>query len=146
MSIRGAQRQQSLDAFATAPGLRKCSNREPRPIIDHFINDIDPLRTRLLDHGPIAPQCARSQTEQYWRRSTREGDVVPSELSVVTPHGGVMRIQLNTSLAIACLGLAVLAAVSGAHAQHALRRIALKSGESTELRNFYAVQHCRSIL
>jgi hypothetical protein len=57
-----------------------------------------------------------------------------------------MRIQLNTSLAIACVGLAVFAVVSGAEAQHAPRRIALKSGESTELRNFYAVQHCRSIL
>jgi hypothetical protein len=57
-----------------------------------------------------------------------------------------MSIQLNTSLAIACAGLAVFAAVSGAQAQHAPRRIALKSGESTELRNFYAVQHCRSIL
>jgi hypothetical protein len=57
-----------------------------------------------------------------------------------------MRIQLNTSLMIACVGLAVFAAVSGAQAQHAPRRIALKSGESTELKNFYAVQHCRSIL
>jgi hypothetical protein len=54
-----------------------------------------------------------------------------------------MRIHLITSLAIA--GLAVFAAVS-VHAQHAPRRIALKSGESTELRNFYAAQHCRSIL
>jgi hypothetical protein len=57
-----------------------------------------------------------------------------------------MRIRLNTSFAIACVGLAVFAAVSGAQAQHAPRRIALKSGESTELRNFYAVQNCRSIL
>jgi hypothetical protein len=58
-----------------------------------------------------------------------------------------MRIQMNTSFAIACLGLAVFAAISGAaQAQPASRRIALKSGESTELRNFYAVQHCRSIL
>jgi hypothetical protein len=57
-----------------------------------------------------------------------------------------MRIQLNTNLAIACVALAVVAAVSGAEAQGTPRRIALKSGESTELRNFYAVQHCRSIL
>ena len=57
-----------------------------------------------------------------------------------------MPTQLNTSLAITWIGLAVFATVSGAHAQHAPRRIALKSGESTELRNFYAVQHCRSIL
>jgi len=60
---------------------------------------------------------------------------------------GEMRIHLNTSLAIAYLGLAVFGAVSGtAQAQSTPRRIALKSGESTELRNFYAVQHCRSIL
>jgi hypothetical protein len=45
VSIRSAQRQQALDALATAPVLRKCSNREPRPIIDHFINDIDPNRS-----------------------------------------------------------------------------------------------------
>jgi hypothetical protein len=57
-----------------------------------------------------------------------------------------MRIQLKTSFAIASIGLTVFAAVSGAQAQRAPRRIALKSGESTELRNFYAVQHCRSIL
>lgn len=57
-----------------------------------------------------------------------------------------MRIRLNSGLAIGCLGLAAFAAVSEAQAQQALRRIALKSGESTELRNFYAVQHCRSIL
>ena len=58
-----------------------------------------------------------------------------------------MRVDLNTSLAIGRLGLALFAALSGvAQAQHAPRRIALKSGESTELRNFYAVQHCRSIL
>ena len=57
-----------------------------------------------------------------------------------------MRIQLNSGRAIACLGLAVFAAVPGAQAQQAPRHIALKSGESTDLRNFYAVQHCRSIL
>ena len=57
-----------------------------------------------------------------------------------------MRIQLNTSLVIASVGLTIFAAGSGVQAQHAPRRIALKSGESTELRNFYAVQHCRSIL
>jgi hypothetical protein len=57
-----------------------------------------------------------------------------------------MRIHLKSSFAIACLGLALFAAVSGAQAQQAPRRIALKSGESADLRNFYAVQHCRSIL
>jgi len=58
-----------------------------------------------------------------------------------------MRIRLGTSLAIGCLGLIAFAAVPGAaQEKHAPRRIALKSGESTELRNFYVVQHCRSIL
>ncbi len=58
-----------------------------------------------------------------------------------------MRIRLTSSFTIACLGLAIVAAVPGAaQAQHAPRRIALKSGESTDLRNFYAVQNCRSIL
>jgi hypothetical protein len=57
-----------------------------------------------------------------------------------------MRIQRKISFAISGVGLAVFAAISVAQAQRAPRRIALKSGESTELRNFYAVQHCRSIL
>ena len=57
-----------------------------------------------------------------------------------------MCIHRNSSVAIACLGLTIFAAVPEAHAQSAPRRIALKSGESAELRNFYAVQHCRSIL
>jgi len=57
----------------------------------------------------------------------------------------IMYLQQNTSLVIASVGLAIFVAVSGAQAQQA-RRIALKSGESTELRNFYAIQHCRSIL
>jgi hypothetical protein len=55
-----------------------------------------------------------------------------------------MRIQLNLLLSITCLALTV--SVAAAQAQQAPRRIALRSGESTELRNFYAVQHCRSIL
>ena len=57
-----------------------------------------------------------------------------------------MRIRTNSGLAIVCLGLAVFAAASGARGEQTPRRIALKSGESTELRNFYAVQHCRSIM
>jgi hypothetical protein len=61
-------------------------------------------------------------------------------------EGKTMRVQPNLGLAIACLGLAVFAAAVGAEAQRAPRRIALKSGESTELRNFYYVQHCRSIM
>ena len=49
-------------------------------------------------------------------------------------------------IAIIFLGFTAFAAASGAHGQQAPRRIALKSGESTELRNYYFVQHCRSIM
>jgi hypothetical protein len=55
-----------------------------------------------------------------------------------------MRIPMNSGLAIVCLGLAAFAA--GAHAEKAPRHIALKSGESTNLRNFYFAQQCRSIM
>jgi hypothetical protein len=57
-----------------------------------------------------------------------------------------MRVQKSSFLAIICLGLAAFVATEGAHAQQAPRRIALKSGESTELRNYYLVQNCRSIM
>src|SRR5262245_30876963 len=57
-----------------------------------------------------------------------------------------MRVQPKSGLAISCLGLAIFAAAAGAHAQQGPRRIALKSGESTALRDFYYVQHCRSIM
>src|SRR5436190_17703647 len=43
-------------------------------------------------------------------------------------------------------GFTAFAAATGAHGQQAARRIALKSGESTELRNYYFVQHCQSIM
>jgi hypothetical protein len=56
-----------------------------------------------------------------------------------------MRVVSNSGLAISCLGLAIFA-IAGAHAQQAPRPIALKSGESTELRNYYFVQNCRSIM
>jgi len=57
-----------------------------------------------------------------------------------------MRVRPNSALAISCLGLAIFAAVGGAYAQQSPRRIALKSGESTELRGFYFVVNCRSII
>jgi hypothetical protein len=57
-----------------------------------------------------------------------------------------MRVVSNSGLAISCLGLAIFATPAGTHAQQGLRRIALKSGESTELRNYYFVQHCQSIM
>lgn len=57
-----------------------------------------------------------------------------------------MRIQVKSAVAIACVALAAAPAISGVQAQQAPRHIALKSGESTELRNFYFVQHCRSLM
>jgi hypothetical protein len=58
-----------------------------------------------------------------------------------------MRVQPNWVLAISWLGLAIFAAAMGAHAQQqGQRRIALKSGESAELRNFYYVHKCQSIM
>ena len=56
-----------------------------------------------------------------------------------------MRVQKSRFLAIICLGFAAFATAAGVHAQQT-RHIALKSGESTELRNYYFVQHCRSIM
>ena len=57
-----------------------------------------------------------------------------------------MRVQRNSRLAILFLGLAILAAAVGAHAQQGPRRIALKSGESAELRNYYYIHNCQSIM
>ena len=42
--------------------------------------------------------------------------------------------------------MAALLVISGSEARQGPRRIALKSGESTELRNFYFVQNCRSLI
>jgi hypothetical protein len=50
------------------------------------------------------------------------------------------------SAAAACLAAAVFAAITGAQAQQNARRIALKSGESTELREFWVVVNCQSML
>jgi hypothetical protein len=49
-------------------------------------------------------------------------------------------------VAIVSIGFAAFAAANGAHGQQAPRRIALKSGESTELRNYYFVRRCQSIM
>ena len=57
-----------------------------------------------------------------------------------------MRIQISSGFALACLALASSAGPSGAQGVKALRHVALKSGESAELRNFYFVQHCRSVM
>jgi hypothetical protein len=56
-----------------------------------------------------------------------------------------MRIQITSTLTSVCV--ATLLAISGAEAQQAPRHITLKSGESTELRNFYFVnQQCQSLM
>jgi hypothetical protein len=52
----------------------------------------------------------------------------------------------NSALAVSCLGLVIFAAITAPHAQQNLRRIALKNGESTELRDYYYIQNCQSIL
>ena len=57
-----------------------------------------------------------------------------------------MRVQPNSALAISCFGLAIFAAAAGAHAQQGPQRIALKSGESVELRNFYFQVNCESTI
>ena len=57
-----------------------------------------------------------------------------------------MRVRPNSALAISCLGLAIFAAVGGAYAQQSPRRIALKSGESTVLRDYFYIQSCQSVL
>jgi hypothetical protein len=51
------------------------------------------------------------------------------------------------SLRVALLfGVAVFAGVPGAHAQQNVPRIALKGGESVDLRNFFVVTNCQSTL
>jgi hypothetical protein len=57
-----------------------------------------------------------------------------------------MRVLPNSALAISCFGLAIFAAAAGAHAQGGPQRIVLKSGESTELRNFYFIANCQSTM
>ena len=51
-----------------------------------------------------------------------------------------MRVAISSAI------LVIFAAAAGAHAQQAPRHVALKSGESTELRNYYFVQNCRSTM
>jgi hypothetical protein len=62
------------------------------------------------------------------------------------PTENMVRIQIRSGFTIACFAVASFVAISEAHAQKPPRHIALKSGESTELRNFYFVQHCRSLM
>jgi hypothetical protein len=58
-----------------------------------------------------------------------------------------LRIRLHSVGARRCAAVALCAAVAtSAQAQQNARRIALKAGESTELRDFYFVVNCQSIL
>ncbi len=58
-----------------------------------------------------------------------------------------MRIRLHSVGALLCTAVALCAAVTtGSQAQQNARRIALKGGESTELREFYFVINCQSML
>jgi hypothetical protein len=58
-----------------------------------------------------------------------------------------MRIRPHSVGARLCAAIALCAAVAtGAQAQQNARRIALRSGESTELRDFYVIVNCQSML
>jgi hypothetical protein len=57
-----------------------------------------------------------------------------------------MRIPLSSTLSILCLIVTILAGTAGAHAQQNPQRISLKSGESTELRNYFYIANCQSIM
>jgi hypothetical protein len=51
-----------------------------------------------------------------------------------------------TRSAVACFAIAIFVGAPGADAQRNERRIALKSGESVDLRNFFVVTNCKSDL
>jgi hypothetical protein len=57
-----------------------------------------------------------------------------------------MRILANSFHAMLWFGVAILAGAAATHAQQEPRRIALKSGESVELRDYSFVSNCRSIM
>jgi hypothetical protein len=57
-----------------------------------------------------------------------------------------MRSWTHLSRALLLLGTAAFLGASGAHAQQDVRRIALKNGESTELRDYSFITNCRSIM
>jgi hypothetical protein len=58
----------------------------------------------------------------------------------------MMRTWTNLSRALLSLGIALFLDATGAYAQENPQRIALKSGESVELRNYSFVVNCRSIM
>jgi hypothetical protein len=57
-----------------------------------------------------------------------------------------MRTWTSSSRALLLLGIAIFVGAAGAHAQQNPQRIALKSGESAVLRNYFFIVNCRSIL
>jgi hypothetical protein len=57
-----------------------------------------------------------------------------------------MRILLSSILSVLYLVAAILAGATVAHAQQNPQRISLKSGESTELRNYFYIVNCQSIM
>jgi hypothetical protein len=57
-----------------------------------------------------------------------------------------MRIRETLLLSILCFGIAVFSGHASATAQEKSTRIALKNGESVELRRFFAVVNCQSTL
>ena len=52
----------------------------------------------------------------------------------------------NSCLVTLLLGVAILVDAPGAHAQQSLPRIALKGGESVDLRNFFFIVNCQSVV
>ena len=60
-------------------------------------------------------------------------------------RGAAMMLD-SFRVVLVLLLIAILAGASGAHAQRNLRRFALRTGESTVLREYYFVVNCRSIL
>jgi hypothetical protein len=58
-----------------------------------------------------------------------------------------MHPRLNSACAVLCSGVAVFLGSISAGAQEDLQRVSLKSGESTELRNYsFIVANCQSIM
>src|SRR5260370_33672413 len=58
----------------------------------------------------------------------------------------MMRTWTNSSRTLLLLSIAIFVGAPGAHAQNHPQRIALKSGESVELRDYSFIADCRSIM
>ena len=57
-----------------------------------------------------------------------------------------MRTWTNSSRTLLLFSIAIFVGAAGAHAQNNPQRIALKSGESVELRDYSFIADCRSIM